>query len=207
MSTTTVTFNDRIGSRSLSHMNVLVASVGDQTVIFPFEGKPVPGVVQIVSTRYEKNGKWSYTEWTAELADGIRSFEWYQNWETSQYLNAGVWSRAVEDVRRFASIPDLDAEAIERFVRARLPVKAKALDAALVASAADPTPALLDLLRAQEELAASSKEEAAIRQEVALAEQAAQARSEAAAIRERVANAKAAMKRGASLADLKALLS
>jgi hypothetical protein len=202
-----VTFNNRLGSRSLSHLNILVAPVGDQVVIFEFAGQSIPGVAQIISTRSEKNGKWSFTEWTIELADGIQSFVWSQDWETSQYINAGTWSQAVEDIRKISSTPNLDAPAIERFIRARLPKTAAKLNSALGSLSVDPGPALLDLIAAQEELAAARAAEQDLKTEIRNLEEAEAARREASATRERVATAKAAMAKGASLADLKALFS
>ena len=202
-----VTFNNRLGSRSIVHMNLLVATVGGQVVMFEFPGKSIPGVCQVVSTRSEKNGKWSYTEWTVELADGIQSFVWTQDWKTSLYVNAGTWLRAIEDVRKVAKLPDLDAVAIERFIRAKLPNTAKKLDQAVGSLEADPSPALMDLIAAQEELAAARAELNAVMGEVKNLEAAEAARKEAAETRERVSAAKQAMAKGASLADLKALLS
>jgi len=198
-------FNNRLGSRSLSHLNILVAAVGDQVVIFEFDGASIPGVAQIVSTRSEKNGKWSYTEWTVELADGIQSFVWSQDWETSQYVNAGTWHQAVEDVRKISSIPDLDEIAIERFIRARLPKTAARLTAAADTLSIDPSPALLDLIAAQEELAAARAVEQEFKAEIHNLEAAEAARHEAEATRSRVEMGKIAMSKGASLADLKAL--
>lgn len=202
-----IKFNNRLGSRSIVHMNMLVAAVNDQTVIFEFPGKSIPGVCQIISSRYEKNGKWSYDEWEVELSAGVQAFVWSQDWETSLYVNAGTWDRVIEDVRAIAKLPDLDATAIERFVRAKLPNTAKKLDAAIGSLDADPAPALLDLIAAQEELATARAEEAAVRREIRNIEAAEAARQEAAETRERVAAAKSAMVKGASLADLKALFS
>ena len=214
---TTTTFNDRLGSRSIHHMNLLIAAISDQTLIFPFEGKAIPGVCQIISTRSEKNGKWSFTEWTVELADGIRSFVWSEDWNEGRYVTAGTWPRAIEDVRRISGIPDLDATAIERFIRAKLGKAAARLDDAERAAKTDPTPILAELLAAQTELATAQAERAAVQAEEARLSAeiqqaidaraaAEQARKDAAETRERVAKAKAAMAKGVSLTDLKAML-
>lgn len=213
----TVTFNNRLGSRSLTHMNLLIAVVSGQTLIFPFTGETTPGVATVVSTRYEKNGKWSFSEWSVELADGIQSFVWSQDWELGSYVTAGTWTRAIEDVRRISGIPDLCPIAIERFIRSMLGKAAAKLDEAARAAQSDPTPVLAELLAAQAELAAAQAERAAaqaeavqmateIQQAIDAREQAEQARQEAKATAERVSKAKLAMAKGASLADLKAML-
>jgi hypothetical protein len=213
-----VKFNDRLGSRSLRHMNLLVASVGDEQVIFEFAGQSVPGVVTVVREDHEKNGKWSHTTWTVGLAEGVGSFSWHQDWERGTYLTAGTWSAAMEQVRSQATGVELTDAAIERFVRARLPKFAAKFDRAAETATADPTPILRDLIAAQTELAeAQAAKVAADREHRQLATEiqqaidaraaAEQARREAAETAERVAAAKTAMKKGASLADLQALLS
>ena len=213
----TVKMNDRLGSRSIRHMNILVASVGEQTIIIPFAGETIPGVATVVATKYEKNGKWSYSEWTVELADGIGSFVWSQDWELGSYVTAGTWERAVSDVRRIANMPDLCSAAIERFIRAKLGKAAATIDENERKASSDGTPILSELLAAQAELADAQRSLAAERSQAdrlaheiqsAIDARAAaeSARIEAAATAERVAKAKAAMSRGASLADLKAMM-
>jgi hypothetical protein len=205
-----VAFNNKLGSRNIQHLNLLVAEVQGQTLIFPFEGKTIPGVAQIISTRSEKNGKWSFTEWTVELSDGIRSFVWYQDWNEGRYVTAGTWARAVEDVRKLANVheghPDLDPVSIARFIRAKLPKVAARLDEAQEVSSTDPTEALLDLLKAQDELATARQDETAVKDEILRMEEAETMRKEAQETRERVGKAKEAMQKGASLADLKTLM-
>ena len=180
-------------------MNLLVAHVKGQTLIFEFAGESIPGVCQVVSRSYKKNGKWSYSTWEVELSSGLKSFFWSQDWEIGQYVTAGTWERAIADLQRRSGMPDLCPEAIERFIRVRLPETATKLDRAREEAKADPTEALQILLEAQAELVQ-------VQTEIAQLEQAAQALEEAAVLRSKVAAARQAMAKGASLADLKALM-
>ena len=201
-----VSMNNRLGSRDRRHLNILVGQVDGQDLLFEFAGKSIPGVVVVLKDEYDKNGKWSSTSWEVEMAEGIGHFVWRQDWGTGAWVAAGTWDRLTQDVRELTRLPQLQAAAVARFVRARFPAEAQRLDAAEMDRQASPTEALLELLVAQKELAAAQMEAAEVEADVRRLEQAEQARQEAAALRERTGKAKEAMKRGASLADLKALL-
>ena len=220
---TKINLNNQIGSRSTHKMNLVVAQVGDDQLLFEFTGVGIPGAVTVVQEDYEKNGKWSFSTWAVELSDGLHCFLWYQDWEQGNYLTAKTWESAREHVRKTAKKHtltgsfDLKDEAIDRFVRARLPNTAARLDAAEAERTRDPTPILEDLLAAQAELAEAQKDLSAAQAErgqlAAEVKQALEARAaaeksrqEAAATADRVTKAKAAMARGASLADLKEML-
>ena len=219
----TITLNNRLGSRSIRHMNLIVADIGDDQVIFEFTGKGIPGAVTVIKEDYEKNGKWSYSTWTVELADGMDAFTWPQDWEMGTYLTAKTWEAALEQVRYRASRHSLTGAitltdaAVERFIRARIGKTAAKLDAAEAERTQDPTPLLEELLAAQAELSEAQQAQAAAeaeRSRMANEVQAAidaraaaeRARTDAAATAARVAKAKQAMAKGASLADLHALL-
>ena len=210
-------FNNKLRPRDLRHRNFIVAEISGEQVIARFTGENIPGVVQIVSTRSEKNGKWSFTEWTTELAPGVRAFVWAQDFQECRYVTAGTWARAYDDVRRISGMDDLTDQTIERLIRAELPGAAEKLDRAAIEAKADGTPALRALLDAQRALAEAQREESqalaeakALLAEATEAEnlraEAEKAKANAARVRANVAKAKAAMAKGASLADLKALL-
>ena len=203
-----ISFNDRRGNRGRQHINLLAARLPDgRQVIFEFTGKGIPGVVTLVKEDYEKNGKWSHSTWTVELADGVQGWTHGQNWETGEWLTAKRWQEALAEFKTIAGRDRaLDDTAIERFIRATWRETAQKLDATQAALLADGTPALLDLLAAQKELIAAQQEHTALVAEVEAMEQAELARQEAESTRARVAAARALMKKGASLADLKAML-
>ena len=218
MTTTTVRFNDRLGSRGLHHQNLLVATADDgQQAIVRFTGQSLPGLATVLREEYEKNGKWSHHKWTVELHPGTAAFVWSQDWETGLYLTSKTWASALEEVRRKAGDVALTDEAITRFVRATLPNLSGQFDrAAAPAPSALPSirqaqaelaQAQADLSMAQAELAAA---QAAIAEEVRTREAAAEARQDAAEARSRAAKATAALAAAKGgkmdLAALKALL-
>lgn len=214
---TKITMNDRLHSRGRRHQNVFAAPAGDGAVLIQFTGESIPGVATIASEKFTKDGKWSHTTWTVDLADNVRWFQWDQDFGTGEYLTSKTWETAIEEVRRESGMPDLDADAITRYVRATLPDLAASMDKAAtpVASAA---PAIIAaqqaLASAQAEKSAAEAELAAalaeIAEELQLREEAAAELAEAQAIKDQAAKARAALasaKGGSmSLADLKAML-
>lgn len=209
-----VEFNDRRGQRGRAHINLIAARLPNgQQVIFEFTGKNVPGVLTVVSKHFTKEGKWSANYWTVELAEGVIGFTHSQCWGSGEWLDSGCWRETVQEIswgtRHLSAVyktVELDADAVERFVRSTWPDQAKRLDAAEADRAAEPSAALVTLLAAQEELAQAQKSHAAILADVARLEEAETIKAEAAALRERTARAREAMKRGIGLADLKELL-
>lgn len=201
-------FNDKLGSRSLKHLNLLIASDGDEnTVICQFQGKSIPGIVKMVRADFTKNGKWSHNTWTVEPADGVQCATISQDWETGKWLNSLAWIQAVDEFKKKTRIIGLSSwipveipdKAVIRFIRATWPKIATELDQADRENSCDGSTALRELIAAQQELAD-------LQAEVSRMEADQIALTEADAIRQRVAAARAAMKKGASLADLKELL-
>lgn len=205
---TTVVFDDQLGSRDIQHKNLLVAKVGDEQVIFEFSGD-IPGVARVVKTRKEKNGKWSFTEWTVELAPGIEGFSFSQDWETGQYLGSS-WAhtrdRFREAARRKVAQPLEDA-AIDRYVRARFKREfVDKLDEKEGVLAQPSEAALAEILSAQQARAEAEREYQGVAVEVAALAQAEADRKEAVALKDRAAAIKQAMSKGMSLADLQAMM-
>ncbi len=196
-------FNDKLGSRSLKHLNLLIARDGDEnTVICQFQGKSIPGIVRMVRADFTKNGKWSHNTWTVDPAPGVFCATISQDWETGKWLNSLTWKSAIEEFKDKTRILGLanwtpvetPDNTITRFIRATWPKIATELDKADSEIGPSMSDAIDSLIAAQNDLAAAQQELAAAQQEIA------------AAIRQRVTAAREAMKKGASLADLKALL-
>jgi len=197
-------FDDKLGHRGLYHKNLIAARLpGGRQIIFEFAGKAVPGVVQIVREDYTKNGKWSHSCWAVELADGVIGFVRGQDWETSQWLNSKRWPEAIAE---FQGKESLDADAVERFIRTTWQGVAANLDADAASEKADGSAALLELLEAQDALAKEQSALGRLREEVAAMEEAERVMTETIATRARVTKAREAMQRGASLSDLRAIL-
>lgn len=114
-------FNDGMGPRMIHHINLLFAMVGEQQIVFKFEGKDIPGICRIDGKKYEKNGKWSCNRWEVTLAEGIDGFAWSQDWNTGKYLGE-TWKQTFEMFRENAVKWGIDThikdETIERFIRA-----------------------------------------------------------------------------------------
>lgn len=208
-------FNDKLGSRSLKHINLLIASDGDENaVIWQFQGKSIPGIVKVVREDSTKNGKWSHTNWTVDPADGVQCATISQDWETSKWLNSLAWSQAIEEFKKETNVMGLGSwipveipdKAVIRFIRATWPKIAASLDKADSEIGPRMSDAIDSLIAAQNDLAAAQQELAAAQQELVRMEREQAAITEAAAIRQRVTAAREAMKKGASLADLKELL-
>lgn len=199
-----IEFNDKRGHRGRHHVNLIAARLPDgQQVIFQFNGRSVPGVAQIIKKDYNQNGKWSASYWEVDLVGDAIGFIRSQHWETGEWLNSRRWPEAIAE---FTGRETLDADAVERFIRAAWRDIATELDAAAEQTRADGSIALADLLTAQKELAVAQAEHAAASAEVVRLEKAQAAHAEAEALKKRTARAKEAMKRGVDLADLKALL-
>lgn len=208
-------FNDKLGSRSLKHLNLLIASDGDKnTVIFQFQGKSIPGIVLVVRADFTKNGKWSHNTWTVDPAPGVSCATISQDWETGKWLNSLTWKSAIEEFKDKTRILGLanwtpvetPDNTIIRFIRATWHKIANALDKADSEISPSMSDAIESMIAAQNDLAAAHRELDAAQQEIYRMEREQAAITEAAAIRQRVTAAREAMKKGASLADLKALL-
>lgn len=206
-----IRIDDKLASRGCQHMNLIVAQLGDTQVIFQFGGESIPGLLQVVSTSYTKDGRWSHHRWDAEAAPGVGVFRFSQDFGTGTYLPEGRWAEARENFKRQATPVQLEDSAIDRFIRARLPDAAARLDAELAMTQEDPTPFLLAVF-VQQEIAGGAAKLAALG-EVAKRQAEAQelarrmAREEQgrqAALTE--AKARLASGKTVSLADLKAIM-
>ncbi|NCC41917.1 MAG: hypothetical protein EOM21_21405, partial [Gammaproteobacteria bacterium] len=184
-----ITLNNQLGPRSLSHLNLLLARVGEKDLIVEFRGESIPGVARVVKEDYTENGKWSHSTWQVELAEGIAGFTFSQDWETGRYLER-TWGATFERFRQ-AVKAEVSDEAIERFVRAyfRNSINGRKaieeMDASEGVLSQPSGPVLAELLAAQEGLVEAQAEHDQVAAEVASIEQAEIARTEAAALRER----------------------
>ena len=208
-------FNDKLDSRSLKHINLLIASDGDKnTAIFQFQGKSIPGIVLVVRADFTKNGKWSHNTWIVDPAPGVSCATISQDWETGKWLNGLTWKSAIEEFKDKTRILGLanwtpvetPDNTITRFIRATWPKIATELDKVDSEIGPSMSDAIDSLIAAQNDLAAAQQELAAAQQELVRMEREQAAITKAAAIRQRVTAAREAMKKGASLADIKALL-
>jgi len=119
-----VFFDDGIGSRERRHINLLLMSTIDgEEVVVEFNGESIPGVCQVLASNFHKNGKWSKNTWKVRIPDAVNDLIWCQDFGTGQYINESTWDEF------FEKFPVKGYEnALERFVRIRLPKAAERMD-------------------------------------------------------------------------------
>lgn len=74
---TTITHKDELvyagtGGGSNRHRPVLHLEKDGQ--FHEFKGASIPGVCRVIRDDYKKNGKWSFSTWTIQLADGVQAW-------------------------------------------------------------------------------------------------------------------------------------
>lgn len=215
MNNATIRINNKLASRGCQHLNLIVAQLGDTQVIFEFKGESIPGLLQVVSTAYTRDGKWSHYDWFVEAQEGVGFFKFSQDWGSGTYIPESRWAEARENFRRQATPLSLENDAIDRFIRARLPDAACRLDTELAMSQEDPTGFLLAVF-VQQEIAGGAAKLAALGE---VAKRQAEALEEAQELSRRMAReeqgrqealtevkAKLGTGKAVSLADLKSIM-
>lgn len=122
-----IEWSDGLGQRSCRRFLIFIH--GDEVV--PFRGENIKNVVVVSGTDYTKNGKWSYTTYRLQLADGVRYIAGRDGWNTGRFTEGlgeavgrktpDTWSQVSEALG--ASVPSA-----MRFLRAWRPKAAEALD-------------------------------------------------------------------------------
>jgi hypothetical protein len=201
----TVKINNRQGSRDCQQVQILlVAGRG----IVQFKGESIAPVCRVIGTDHTKDGKWSHTTWTVELAEDCQIISYFQNAGTGKFFYSQGWDGAiVELMKRFEggitpADHGLTRDQVVSAIRAIFPRSAAAIDAAEKSwtAAGDQ---LADLLAAQEGHTAALAEAGQVVAGIEATEEAKRLRQQATALKA----AAAATKGGKmSLADLKALM-
>lgn len=203
-STSTVTFDDGLGSRSIEHLNlILIPGKG----ILPFEGSDIPPIARVISKTYDKNGKWSKNIWTVELFNDCVPLSWHQNWNTGTWITAKTWKSAViEFSEKLPKNHGLTEDIIVRTIRTIFPTTSNTLDK-LDGKWNQSTDLASSLLEAQEKLASAKEAEKEVLAIIDKMEALEKIKIETDKIHTRVEAAKALLKKGpVSLADLKAAI-
>lgn len=207
-----VVFTNGVSSRQRRHKNLVICP--GQGII-EFVGKDISPAVRVLNTDYTKNGGWSHSTWTVELAEGFMPCVYGQDWETGQWFTTQTWEGAVASFRNKMAYGQAEAmkdfqitdEQIIRGIRAIFPESAATLDK-LERSFADSTDKVAELIAAQVELADAKAEEAEVLAVISQLEEAEKMHAEAKEIKERASNARAMLSsgKGINLADLKAAM-
>jgi len=198
---TIYTINNGIGSRNRRHMNLIIAP-GEGIVAFT--GQSISPACKVLSEDFNQNGKWSATTWKVEVYAPYRLVTISQDWGMGTYLVAKDWPSAVAELKKSLA-DDVPDEAIVRFIRATLPKAALQLDQA-EQDWQSGINGIHDLLIAQEELMQVNNEKAKVLQEAEVRDRTLATQREMAETKEAVTKAREMLAKGASLADLKALL-
>lgn len=183
--------DDQLGSRGLKKVNVLI--VPGQGLL-KFTGESISPVAKVLLAEPSKNGKWSCTTWTIELAEGVRQEVIKQDWESSEWLLGETLGIALEGLK------------ILQFLQAHFPKSLKKLQDK-DASWGEGKDQVAELLAAQKALAEAKAAEQEVLEVVRKLEEAEKMMAEAAAIQGRVTAAKALLGKGkVSLSDLKSAM-
>lgn len=117
------TWNDGIGSRTRHPACLIVTASGD---VHRFKGVSIPGIVQLLKSKYEKKGKWSNTTFHCVSPAGTKIYAWRQSWEEGLYWPQGSWEEAIRTVQQEA--PQLKAASLEAIIRLEWPQAAQKFD-------------------------------------------------------------------------------
>lgn len=127
-------WDDGLGHRSRKAWCILIA--GDS--IHVFVGESIPGVVAVVGSDYNKNGKWSSSTYRMELAAGVRMLSGHDGWETGTFRE-GLRSETHKPTDTWLDLANalgVTLPAAQAFLRAWRPLAAQhydEVDAALAA--------------------------------------------------------------------------
>lgn len=80
-------YNDGLGSGDVKPHLAFVYN----GKIFPFEEKSISPFMIIVSSIYEKNGKWSNTTYFMEINDNLGVFEYRRDMHNGDFASIGTW--------------------------------------------------------------------------------------------------------------------
>lgn len=207
--------NDRVGARGRLHKNLIVVP-GEGIV--KFAGESIPPRCTIVSVGYKKDGKWSHTSWTLELAPDTYLVVFDQNWETGKWFNAKTWSGAIDSlmgkIEHVLSTASDDGvqytlptrESVKQCIREVFPDYAKEFDnQENNKSSVDQFAALLE---AQRQFALAQEEAASVIQEIRDLEEVERLQLEAAKLRASASKARTILqnKGKINISELKALM-
>lgn len=112
---TVVQYSDRQGSRDRQ----IIGYAYCRNRITMFYGDDIPGILVVSNRDYTKNGKWSYTLYTIQLAPGWKFGEKRQDWDNGDYFTANAPLKTIAQELGLEGLTDLTA--VERFMATYLP--------------------------------------------------------------------------------------
>lgn len=122
-------WNDQLGGRRRPAFLLFI--LNDE--VFVFEGKNIPGVCVVVSTKYTSQGVWSYTTFTLKLADGVRPIEGNYGFSTGRFVEGLAEACTLKNVpgtwAEFAKALGVSIVSAIKFLRSYRPKAAEKFDA------------------------------------------------------------------------------
>ncbi len=122
-----IEWSDGLGQRSCR--NFLIFIHGDEVILF--RGESIVGVVVVSGTDYTKNGKWSYTTYRLQLADGVRYVAMRDGWNTGRFtegLGEAVGRKTPDTWLQVAEALGVSVPSVMKFLRVCRPKAAEVLD-------------------------------------------------------------------------------
>lgn len=92
----TVNVDDKLGSRSRRHINLLICPEG----IVNFTGQSIAPVMRVLKENYTKNGKWSHSTYAVEIDQAHELLPFRQDFETGKWFNSKTWAEAIDEFDR-----------------------------------------------------------------------------------------------------------
>lgn len=111
----TVQYSDRQGSRDRQ----IIGYAYCRNQIVMFYGDDIPGILLVSNRDYTKNGKWSHTLYSIQLAPGWKFGEKRQDWDNGDYFTANAPLKVIAQELGLEGLTDLTA--VERFMATYLP--------------------------------------------------------------------------------------
>jgi len=124
-------WNDGIASRGRRPACIVVTGSGEA---HRFVGSDIPGVVKVLGTKYEKNGKWSNSTYRCFSPDGTVAIAMRETWEEGVFWPQATWDEAFAWAREQA--PKINHGSFVALLRAEWPKAAEKFDANEIAMSA-----------------------------------------------------------------------
>lgn len=121
-----MSYNDGMLNRGRSSMCVIFDA--ETNSLHEFCGSDIEGLCVVLSSSYNKNGKWSSTTFQCAIPKHCDSVYWSQDWDNGTYITKDTWQEAFSDFLNLSKFEACSFEAFEAFVRLRLPKAAINMD-------------------------------------------------------------------------------
>jgi hypothetical protein len=118
------TWNDGMASRGRQPACLIVTPDGK---VHRFHGSDIDGVVKVTKEKYNKNGKWSNTDYSCISPFGTTTYQWSQSWDNGVYWPQSSWEEAIQTVQQ-AAAPHATPKSIEEVIRQEWGKAAEKLD-------------------------------------------------------------------------------